>query len=579
MKIRPTLEHYIPILDWLPTYGRHALIRDGFAAIVVSLLLVPQALAYALLAGVPPKAGLYASMLPLLAYAVFGTSRTLAVGPFAVVSIMTAAAISQVVAQTGVDAVTAAAALAMLVGAILVAMGLLRLGSLVNFLSHPVISGFISASGILIGASQIGHMLGITAQGQTLWELAHHLWLQRDNFEGLTLCIGAVSLLLLFAVQHYLKGALMALGLADRHAELGAKGGPFLVVAVATAISVGCQLGRHGVMIVGEVPSGLPTLAWPNLSWGILNELWAPALMISIVAFAESVAMAQTLAARRHEQIKPDQELIGLGTANLASAISGGFPISASLSRTTVNDDAGAITPAAGALTAVAVAVAALYLTSLLYYLPLVVLAAIIIKAITALVDIRSFGRVWRYSRHDGLAQISTFIVTLLAGVSMGLLVGVGLSLVLYLYRTSHPHSTVVGRVPGSEHFRSALRHHVETDLSLAILRVDESLYFANARFLEDTVADLVMDTPDLRDLVLMCPAVNYIDVSALNSLDMIRQRLEAAGIRLHLAEVKGPVMDQLRQTEFLRQINGRVFLSTYDAWTQLRVTGNNSPI
>ncbi len=565
------LKRCIPMLDWLPGYRGHTLTRDGVAALVVTLLLIPQALAYALLAGMPPVTGLYASMLPLLAYGLFGTSRTLAIGPFAVVSIMTAAAVSQVVAQTGVGPVTAAVGLALLSGMMLVGMGLLRLGFLINFLSHPVISGFISATGILIAASQVGPMLGISVQGQTLSALVQNLWAHRFAFDALTLFIGVAALLFLLAVRGYLARGLRAVGLPAAPAALIARGGPALAVVIATVVSAVWRLDEQGVAVVGHIPAGLPIPTLPVLSRDLLGALWAPALLISIVTLAESISIAQTLASRRREQVKPDQELIGLGAANVASAVSGAFPVSGSLSRSAVNDQAGAMTPAAGVLTALAVAGVTLCLTSLLYYLPLVVLAAIIIQAVMSLVNMTSFLGTWRYSRHDGLAQVATFVLTLLAGVTTGLLIGVGLSLMLYVYRTSRPHSAVVGRVPGSEHFRNVRRHAVETDKHLAILRVDESLYFGNARFLEDTVADVVANQPDLRDLVLMCPAVNYIDLSALESLEMIHERLQTASIRLHLAEVKGPVMDKLKKTDFLRQLNGEVFLSTHDAWSKLR--------
>lgn len=571
MRMKFSLKRYMPILEWLPRYRRQMLWYDGTAAVVVTLLLVPQALAYALLAGMPPETGLYASILPLVAYALFGTSRALAIGPFAVISMMTAAAVGQVATRGDLGYVTAAVALAGLSGVMLVAMGLLRLGFLVNFLSHPVITGFVSASGILIGASQLEHLLGIGAQGQTLIEIGLSLWKDLGEFHGLTFLIGSITLLFLLILRRYLRQALMALGLPFMSADLITKSGPVIAVAIMTAVSAYWRLDEQGVAVVGEIPAGLPVLALPALSWDLVFALWVPALVISIVGFVESVSMAQTLAARRRERIDPDQELIGLGSANLASALSGAFPVSASLSRSVVNSEAGALTPAAGLLTALGIVITALYLTSMFYYLPLAVLAATIIVAVISLIHLGAIVPTWRYSRFDGLTLVVTFVLTLLAGVTVGLLTGVGLSLLLYLYRTSRPHSALVGRVPGSEHFRNIDRHQVETDPFVAVLRVDESLYFANARFLEDTVARVIAEHQTLHHLVLMCPAVNHIDASALDSLEAIQERLREANVHLHLAEVKGPVMDRLRKTSFLNELNGQVFLSTYEAWTTLR--------
>ena len=579
MALPNNLKRYFPVLEWLPKYNRHMLWYDAIAAVVVTLLLVPQGLAYGLLAGMPPETGLYASMLPLVVYAIFGTSRTLAVGPFAVVSMMTAAALGQVAVQGELGYVTAAVTLASLSGVILIAMGLMRLGFLVNFLSHPVITGFISASGILIGASQLEHLLGIDIQGQTLIELGRSLWESATDIHSMTFLIGGSTLVLLLLLRRYLKRGLLAAGLPQLPADLISKGGPVIAVTIMTVISAQWQLDRQGVAVVGEIPSGLPALAMPVLSWDLVSSLWASALIISIIGFVESVSMAQTLASRRRERIEPDQELIGLGSANLASAFSGSFPVAASLSRSVVNSEAGAVTPAAGLLTAIGIGIATMYLASVLYYLPLAVLAATIIVAVTSLIQVKTMLPTWRYSRYDGMTMLVAFVLTLLAGVTVGLLSGVALSLLLYLYRTSRPHSALVGRVPGSEHFRNINRHDVETDPAVAVLRVDESLYFANARFLEDTVATVVSENKSLCHLVLMCPAVNHIDASALESLEAIQERLGEAGITLHMAEVKGPVMDRLRGTAFLEHLQGQVFLSTYEAWTTLSADWKPEPI
>ncbi len=564
-------KRYLPILQWLPGYGRSTLGSDLLAAVIVTIMLIPQSLAYAMLAGLPPEVGLYASIAPLVIYAIFGTSRTLAVGPVAVVSLMTAAAVGQIAPQGSPEYLGAALALALMSGLILTLMGVARLGFLANFLSHPVISGFITASGLIIAASQFKHLLGIEANGHSLLALVTSLAGSLGSTHLPTLVIGLGVLAFLYAARRWLKSTLVGLGVPARPADMLTKAAPILAVAVTTLASWGLGLDARGVAVVGEVPSGLPPLTLPGFDSGLWSQLFVAAVMISIVGFVESVSVGQTLAAKRRQRIDPDQELVGLGTSNIAASFTGGMPVTGGFARSVVNFDAGAETPAAGAFTAVGIAVAALVLTPLIAYLPIATLAATIIVAVLSLVDFPAIKRTWDYSRSDFAAMLATIVVTLGHGVESGIMVGVGLSLALHLYRTSRPHSAVVGRVPGTEHFRNVQRHAVETDDRLAILRVDESLYFANARYLEDTVMELASRQPGLAHIVLACQAVNVIDASALESLEAINARLKDAGVRLHLAEVKGPVMDRLKHTEFCHEMTGQVFLSTFDAWQELR--------
>lgn len=570
-------KRYLPILQWLPGYGRTTLTSDLLAAVIVTVMLIPQSLAYAMLAGLPPEVGLYASIAPLVIYAVFGTSRTLAVGPVAVVSLMTAAAVGQVAPQGTPEYLGAALVLALMSGLILTLMGVARLGFLANFLSHPVISGFITASGLIIAASQLKHVLGVEANGHNLLELLVGLVGSLGQASAPTLVIGLSVLLFLYAARRWLKPALRRVGVPDRPADMLTKAAPILAVAVTTLATWGFGLDAHGVAVVGNVPAGLPPLTLPGFDSGLWSQLFVAALLISIVGFVESVSVGQTLAAKRRQRIDPDQELVGLGTSNIAASLTGGMPVTGGFARSVVNFDAGAETPAAGAFTAVGIALAALLLTPLIAYLPIATLAATIIVAVLSLVDFPAIKRTWAYSRGDFAAMLATIVVTLVVGVESGIMAGVGLSLALHLYRTSRPHSAVVGRVPGSEHFRNVQRHEVETDDRLAILRVDESLYFANARYLEDTVMELAARQPGLGHIVLACQAVNVIDASALESLEAINARLKDAEVRLHLAEVKGPVMDRLQHTDFCHEMTGQVFLSTYDAWQELRGESDGS--
>lgn len=564
------LKKYLPILNWSKEYNRSLFISDFVAAIIVTIMLIPQSLAYALLAGLPAEVGLYASILPLMAYTIFGSSRFLSVGPVAVVSLMTAAAVGNFALQNTTEYLAIAVALAWISGGILIVMGLLRLGIMANFLSHPVISGFITASGLIIAASQLKHILGIESSGHNLFDIVLNLLAHRDQVHGPTVLLGISTLLFLLWVRQYFKPLLLTLGLSNFMADIVAKAGPVLAVVVTIFITWFYDLELLGVRIVGEVPTGLPSLQLPQFDSELWQQLFISALLISIVGFVESVSVAQTLAAKRRQRISPDQELIGLGASNIASAISGGFPVTGGFSRSVVNFDAGAATPAAGAFTAIGIALAAIFLTPLIYFLPKATLAATIIVAVLSLVDFQALKRTWQYSRNDFIAMLATIVLTLIEGVEIGIMTGVGLSLLLYLYRTSKPHSAIVGRVPGTEHFRNIDRFEVETCKKILTLRIDESLYFANARYLEDLIYEQVANNPELKHFILMCPAVNLIDASALESLEAINQRLKDSGVLFYLSEVKGPVMDQIRRSRFLSELTGQVYLSQFDAWQEL---------
>jgi SulP family sulfate permease len=566
----PSLRQYLPILQWGRNYDRSALSNDLIAAVIVTIMLIPQSLAYALLAGLPPEAGIYASIAPIILYAIFGTSRALAVGPVAVVSLLTASAIGQV-AETGTAGYAVAAlTLAFLSGGFLLLLGIFRLGFLSNFLSHPVIAGFITASGILIATSQLKHILGVSAEGHTLPQMLGSIWAHIDQTNWITVILGIAATAFLFWVRKNLKPLLKRLGASPLLADILTKAGPVAAVVVTTVAVWLLQLSDRGVRIVGDVPQSLPPFTLPGLSTDLLGALLLPAILISIIGFVESVSVAQTLAAKKRQRIDPDQELIGLGAANLGAAFTGGFPVTGGFSRSVVNFDAGAETPAAGVYTAVGLAIAAVALTPLVYYLPNATLAATIIVAVLSLVDFSILQKTWRYSRGDFAAVAATILLTLGLGVEVGVASGVAISVLLHLYKTSRPHVAEVGLVPGTQHFRNIHRHQVETDPTLLTLRVDESLYFVNARFLEDLVQNRVSEGTAIRDVVLMFSAVNEVDFSALESLETINARLRDMGVGLHLSEVKGPVMDRLQRSHFIDDLNGRVFLSQYHAWIAL---------
>ncbi len=561
------LARYLPILEWGRGYGGVTLTNDLVAAAIVTIMLIPQSLAYAMLAGLPPEIGLYASILPIIAYALFGTSRALAVGPVAVISLMTLTAASAVAAPGSAEFIAATLVLALLSGLILIVMGVLRLGFLANLLSHPVVSGFITASGIIIATSQLKSLLGIKASGEALPELITTLIENAKDTNPYTLAIGVIATGFLFWVRKGLKPMLVGFGLAARPADLVAKAGPIVAVALSILAVITFDLEAKGVKVVGDIPQSLPPFTVPLFDAELWQRLAVPALLLSIIGFVESVSVAQTLAAKKRQRIVPDQELIGLGAANVAAAFSGGYPVTGGFARSVVNFDAGAETPAAGAFTAIGILLAALFLTPLLASLPIATLAGTIIVAVLSLVDFKTPRAIWHYSKADFAAMAATIAVTLLIGVEPGVMAGVGLSLALFLWRASRPHAAIVGRVPETEHFRNVKRHKVFTDPRILTIRIDESLTYLNARWLEEFVLEEIAAHPQLKHLILMASAVNAIDASALESIEAINHRMADAGVCLHLSEVKGPVMDALERGHFLHDLTGQVWLSQHEAF------------
>jgi len=564
------LPTWLGAAQWLPHYNRETAARDSVAAVIVTIMLIPQSLAYAMLAGLPPEVGLYASILPLVVYALLGSSRTLAVGPVAVASLMTVAAASQVATAGSQQYLAATVILAFLSGTILMVMALLRLGWIANLLSHPVVSGFISASGLLIAASQLKHLLGIPLSGHNLVELGHSLAQHFPETHWPTVVLGALVTTFLFWVRKALKPLLQKLGFNAFWSDLVSKAGPVIAVLGSTLAVAMLELDSSGMAIVGHIPEGLPSLSLPVFDAGLWQALLLPALLISLIGFVESVSVAQTLAAKRRQRVDSNAELVGLGAANLASGVSGGFPVTGGFSRSVVNFDAGARSPMAGVFTAGGIALTALFFTPWFYYLPKATLAATIIVAVLALVDLGALRRAWRYSKADFTAMLVTLAGVLLADSQYRHALEADIALALHLWRTSQPHMAELGQMPGTEHFRNVRRHPVITSPRVLSIRVDESLYFANARRTEDAIYDMALNCDGRRHVVLLCSAINHIDASALDSLESLNRRLLDAGVTLHLSEVKGPVMDQLKRSDFLRHLRGEVFMTHYQALAAL---------
>jgi sulfate permease, SulP family len=560
------LRKYFPILEWGSAYSGKIAVNDLVVALIVTIMLIPQSLAYAQLAGLPAEVGLYASMAPLVLYAIFGTSRSLSVGPVAMTALMTLAAVAPIAAQGSPEYLEAAMVLAMLTGLILLILGFLRLGFLSNFMSFPVMSGLGTAVGLQIAASQLTPVLGIPSKGGAFLTQVISLVKNYEQISVYTASIGVPVVIFLLLVRKYLATLLVRAGMGKGFAGILAKMGPVIAIIITILAVAGLGLENQGVKIVGTVPAGLPKIALPPFDLKLWSQLATPALLIAIVGYVASISVAQTLASKKRQHVDPNQELLALGAANIGASFSGGFPVAGGFSRSIVNFEAGAETPAAGAFTAIGIALVALLLTPLLYFLPSATLGATIFVAVLSMVNFKAVTRTWAYSRTDAVAMALTIILTLTLGVIIGLIAGVGTSLMLYLYRTSRPHVAVIGQVPGTQYFKNVDRHEVVTSNRIVSMRIDESLYFPNARYLESQVNEIVAANPGMQHFILNCSAVNAIDASGLESLKAINQRLAEAGIIFHLSEVKGPVMDGLNKTQFAQDLKDRIHLTQYDA-------------
>ncbi len=568
-----SLSRYLPALDWMRHYKHDYLIGDLLAGLIVAIMLVPQGMAYALLAGLPPEIGLYASITPLLIYGLLGSSRVLSVGPVAITSLLVMAGITPLAQPGTPEYIQLALTLAVLVGIIRVAMGVVRLGFLVNFLSQPVLSGYTSAAALIIGFSQIKGLLGISIpRTASFFELLGYIGQNVLQTNPVTLAIGLGSIAVLLYFQKRLGSQLRRWSVSEALIMPITRGAPLLVVIVSTLLVAGLGLNeRAGVAIVGAVPAGLPSLTLPLFDWDTWRVLMTTAVIISVVGYMESISVAKSLASRRRQKVDPNQELVALGAANIAAAFTGGYPVNGGFSRSVVNFNAGANTGLASMITALLVGLTVIFLTPTFYFLPQAVLAAIIMVAVASLVDVAMLRHVWKYNKADAASLLLTFATVLIVGVEIGILFGVAIAVVLFLWRTSRPHVAIVGRLGDSETYRNVLRHPVQTCTHIVAVRVDESLYFANTRYLEDTLLGIVAEQPQVRHLLLIGSAINFIDASALATLESLVIELRDAGVSFYLSDIKGPVMDRLKAIGFVETIGAdHIFLSTHEAMTTL---------
>ena len=565
-------------MGWLrgPTWWRADQRRhwagDAVAGAVVTVLVIPQSLAYAMLAGLPPTMGLYASVWPVLAYAFLGSSQVLAVGPVAVTSLMTASALLPLAVAASPEYVALAMGLAVLSGLMLTLAGVLRLGFLAYFLSQPVISGFVSGVAILIAIGQLPGILGITVAGRGVAQTLLGVWQQAHDIHALTTALGVGAVMVLWWARAHLARVWGRWFGAPEVGAWMARMGPLVVVLLATLIVlVTGGAASLGVAVVGPIEPGLPQWQGVFLDSGQWLSLCLPALLIALIGFVESVSLAQAYALQRQQRLAPNRELLGLGVANVFSGFTGGYSVAGGFSRTVINASAGAQTPMASVVAALLMAGVMLGFSQAFEVLPVAVLSASILVSVLTLFDVQTLRKAWRYDQADAWSWLATFAGVLVAGVEIGIGMGVVLSLGVLVWRSSRPHMAVVGRIAGTEHFRNTQRHRVETLPGLIALRVDESLFFANAAALEEKVGDLLTQHTDTRCLLLILSAVNRIDTTALIMLDELERSLTLKGVQLWLAEVKGPVMDRLGSTDVGQRLASRIYLSTNEAFNAHR--------
>ncbi|NOT84474.1 MAG: sulfate permease [Methylococcaceae bacterium] len=564
------LTTYLPIIGWLKTYTRQDFNDDLFAGVITAILLVPQGIAYAILAGLPPELGLYASILPPVLYAIFGTSRTLSVGPVSIAAIMIASALQTPEISALGNPVQSTVILSATSGLIMLLMAFLRMGGLVNFISHPVLTGFTSGASLLIIASQLPQTLGLQSPACGVDVGCYSRYMHEFNAATLWITLAAISLLVLFGKP--LTTLLKKIGLSLPVVTAISKCGPLLTVLLGTvAVSYFNLQTQQHVAVVGQVPSGFPTLSFDFASIAKWRLLLPSAAFIALIAYVESVAIAKVTANLRGEKIIPNQELIALGAANLATALSGGMPVAGGFSRTMVNFTAGAKTQMAMVIAAGILALAVSFFTPWFANIPKAVLAAIILIAIIPLVRIKNILHTWRYDRGDGIAELLTLLGVLIFGIEEGISIGIILTIASHLRKASHPHIAVVGRIPDTEHFRNIKRHNVETWRHILLIRIDENMTFANIVYIEEYLATELKRQPDAKHIVLIFTSVSDIDATALEALENLNHALQAAGKTLNISEVKGPVMDKLEKTDFMAQLKpGKVFFRNADAVKEL---------
>lgn len=562
-----------PLANRLSEYRREHLVGDLIAGLVVAIMLVPQAMAYAMLAGLPPQVGLYASIVPLILYSFFGTSNSLSVGPVAMVSLLVVSGVGEFAAPGSTQFIQLCLILAFMIGLLQIAMAAFRLGFLVNFISHPVLVGFTSAAAIVIGFSQLKHLFGISIEtGEYPFQLIANTLSGISAANPTTLAIGIGSCLLLVLFGYGITPLLKKAGAKENVATSIAKIGPLVAVVVTALVVFVWRLNAtDSVAIVGDIPAGLPGLTVPEFSVDSIRKLLPLALVITLVGYLESISVAKALASRRREKVDANRELFALGMADLGAAFTGGYPVTGGFSRSLVNFSAGVCSPLGSIFTATIVALSVLFLTPLFYYVPQAVLGAIIVVAVVQLIDVKTPIKLWKICRPDAIALFITFVAVLGLGIETGIFIGVASTIVLQMWKMSKPHVAEVGRMGDSEHFRNILRHNVQLTQGVLACRVDESLNFANAPFLESYLLEQIADRPEIKSVLLVSSGINDIDSTGIEVLETVIRELDSAGVSFYMSDVKGPVTDRLRMAGFEKSfLESNIFLSAHEALGKL---------
>lgn len=538
-----SVKHWLPILEWLPNYKKTNLQGDISAGLTVGIMLIPQGMAYAMLAGLPPIHGLYAVTVPLLLYALFGTSRQLAVGPVAMVSLLTAAGISSLNPESLEQYLVYALTVAFLVGLIQVTMGVLKLGFVVNFLSHPVINGFTSAAAIIIGLSQIKHLLRIDLPNtEHVQEILLAIFQKIGDIHWVTFGIGIIGILIIKFGKKI-------------HTSFPA---PLVAVLVGIGLVVGFDLTAEGVKIVGAVPSGLPSLSSPSFDLSTWKTLLPIALTISLVGFAESFAVAKTIQAKHKDyKLVANQELIALGMANFGAAFFRGYPVTGGFSRTAVNNQAGAKTALASIISASLVILTLLFFTGLFYNLPSAILASVVLVAVSGLIDFKEPVHLWHKDKSDFAMLLATFLITLTLGIETGIISGMALSLLVVIYRASRPHMAQLGRVPGTTIFRNINRFsNLDVKENLLMVRIDGPIYFVNVEYIKEKLDTWIEERQDkVKMIIFNMESVTNIDSTGAHELHEWMLSWRKSGIDVCLSSIKGPVRDVLNRWALLEKV------------------------
>ena len=543
-----------PALKWLKTYHPTHFKADVVAALIVLAMLVPQGMAYAMLAGLPPVMGIYASILPMIIYAFTGSSTTLSIGPVAIISMMVFSALQPLFAVGSTAYIEAACLLAIMVGIISLILGLFRFGFLIQLISHPVIKSFIIASALLIALGQFKFLLDIPLQTNNIPEFIGSLVINFHHISFLSMGVSLAAISILVFLPKWVRSDFLN------------KTIPLLLVLSSIIVVYAFSLDQHGLKTVGIIPTGLPSFHFPTWNFDLVQKLLPSAFIIAMISFVESLAIAQATALQKRDDLNSNQELIALGLANIAAGINMGFAVSGSLSRTVVNSDAGAKTPMSGVMSSLLMIAVSLYFTSFFQNLPLTILAATIFVSIWKLVTFLPFFETWKYSKADGLAMWATFFGVTCIDISTGLVIGIILTFILLLWRISRPHIAVIGLVEGTQHFRNVSRYDVLTTETIASFRIDENLNFLNAHVLKGYIITELSHNPQIQHVVINCSSISNIDLSAVEMLEELNGELLQLGIQLHLSEVKSPVMDRLNSSRLINMLSGKIFLSHYQA-------------